>query len=93
MEDYKVFEIVKEYIVSVKGIDFNIKARIKKDITPGDDLIYFWDVSHYYKPDENSADVYRPSLSFANSLEECERLLLKYLNKFTTYGIKPNDTY
>jgi hypothetical protein len=93
MENYMICEVTKEYILSVAGINFDIKARIKKNITPGDDLFFIWEISHHFKPEKAAPEVYIPSSTQGLTFEDCELSLFKYLNKFTAFGIQPNTRY
>ena len=93
MNKNRYFEVIKEFIIQVPDVDFDIHARIKKEITTKNDIVFFWEVSHYYKQESNSPLVYKPSNHCAGTIVECERILFMYLNKFTNIDIQANEDY
>lgn len=87
-----IYEVVKEYVIHVEGLDFPVKGRVLKRHEPSkDDFTYMWEISHYCKPEETAIGVYIPSLNIANSFEEVEHMLLRYMRKFTNIGVKASD--
>ena len=62
MNELEIYETVKEFSVFTKLIDEPLKARISKLIPKADDeqILYFWFISHHYKPEQNSIDAYIP---------------------------------
>lgn len=95
MNELEIYETVKEFSVYTDMMKEPIKARIskiKQDNTTNPDL-YIWTISHYYKPDNKSIDVYIPSRTFSDSFNDVEKLLMKYINEFTGIGVKKNDLF
>ncbi|MEI6142154.1 MAG: hypothetical protein WCP85_22965 [Mariniphaga sp.] len=88
----EIYEIIKEYEVSVEGIKFKIKGKILKDLTDNQNIFYFGVLSHYCKPNEESSTVYYPSLT-GQDFESAKHLLILYLESFTTIDVTKNDSY
>lgn len=80
-------EVIKEYIFYFEDINkiTKVKGRITKLI---DANTYFYWVSHHYKPNTNSATVYRPSRTYSDSLEETFELMMDYLNNYTGIDVE-----
>jgi hypothetical protein len=85
-------EIVKEYVVQVSGLDHSVKARIIKSIEGESRHLFLAQISHYCKPDESAAEVYRPSFLF-NNFTTTETRVLDYLKNFTTIDVTVNERY
>lgn len=86
----EIYEVVKQYVVDVEGLDIKVKARIGFNSTSG---IYYWDISHYYKPSTRDATPYQPSRRADSTFEVVDRLLLDYLSSFTNIGVVANPRY
>jgi hypothetical protein len=94
MDQYKeIREVTKEFIFFVEGLEFTVKGRITYNSEAEPQLNYGWEISHYYKPSEEAAGVYRPSNMHGSSQEEAEASLKMYMRSFTTIGVTPNDYY
>lgn len=90
-----IYEIVKEFIMPVAGLNYNIKGRILKR-KKGDDSLnvdFQWEVSHYYKPSEEASGVYIPSSKFGNTYDIVEVHLLAYMYGFKDIDIQLNKNY
>lgn len=88
-----LFEIVKEYVLRIEGLDHSVKGRVVKLIKDTGAEEYTWDISHNYRPSESAAAVYYPSEKTTNSFKETESLLLQYMNGFTKIDVTPNELY
>ncbi|MEW6609584.1 MAG: hypothetical protein AB1414_19425 [bacterium] len=84
-----ISEVVKEYVLDVEGLYVTVKGRISKT----ENNKFRWQISHYCKPSETAAGVYRPSNTTFNSFDEAERELKLYMNSFTTIDVTPNEYY
>ncbi len=95
MNDFEIYETVKEFTVYTGIIKETLKARISKLISDNKDEpeLYFWFISHYYKPEKDSLGVYIPSRNFSESIEETESLLMKYIKNFTDFDVQKNKNY
>ena len=87
------YEVVKEYVLIVEGLDFSVKGRISRLIKDSGVDEYYWDISHHYRPSEKAAGVYSPSKKTTHSFNEAEFLLSGYMKGFTTIGVTPNELY
>ncbi|MFL0076985.1 hypothetical protein [Tenacibaculum maritimum] len=95
MNNFEIYETVKEFDIYVGDLSEDVvKARISK-LTPkkGEPEMYFWFISHFYKPEKNAIDVYIPSKNYAISYEEVKDLLMKYVNGFTGIDVKRNKNF
>lgn len=81
-------ELIKSFEFEVDGIDFPIKGWVYKT----DELErnpYRWEISHYYRPNEQCATVYRPSRKHAETAEEAQYLLERYASEFVNLDVVP----
>jgi len=88
-----IYEVVKEYVLTVEGLEHSVKGRIsrlRKDVGVEE---YYWDISHHYRPSKEHAGVYYPSGKTTNSFEDAENHLLSYIHNFTTIDVTPNNLY
>lgn len=85
-------EIIKEFRVNVQGLDYSVKGRIVKSVKGDFDNVYLGEFSHYCKPHVDAIDVYSPDIVRQN-FDSAERLVLSYLENFTTIDVKPNKHY
>jgi len=81
-------ELIKEFEYRIEGLDFPVKGWIYRS-NEVEHLPYLWKISHYYKPHEGAMSVYRPSRRHAETIEEAELLLNRYVNDFTTIDVVP----
>jgi hypothetical protein len=70
-------ELVKEYKIFLPKNHLTLKAKIYKC-----NEHFTFDLSHYYKPEENSIDVYKPS-GASLSVQETTKKLNNYLSNAT----------
>jgi hypothetical protein len=90
----KTYEIVKQYMFDVNGLDYKVKGRIWRNLDPNAEQHPFgWQISHHCKPSESAGGVYYPSAVSARTLEEAEMLLFAYAKSFTNIGVKPNEDF
>jgi hypothetical protein len=89
-----IYQIVKEYKISIDGLNFEIKGRVLKRVSGDEGLTvdFKWEISHYYKPSDG-ATVYYPSQDHAETAERAEQLLIHYLTHFTNIDIEVNPNY
>ena len=87
------YEIIKEFRFTMEDLDHPVNGRIVKILDDSYPQQFFWETSHYYKPEEGSAGVYTPSHTSGVTALEAERGLMKYIDKFTTFGVLKNDRY
>jgi len=90
----EISEILKEFKINVKDVDYPIFGRVIKVISKDSDLlgVFQWEVSHYYRPIDGGG-VYKPSQVCAETKERAEELLLKYIENFTNLDIEKNTNY
>jgi hypothetical protein len=88
----EIYEIVKQYLFWVDGLDYKVKGRISRNLKPNVGEPFMWEISHHYKPSDK-AGVYYPSKVSAGTLEDAERLLLIYAKAFTNIGVKANEDF
>lgn len=88
-----ILEIVKEYLLQLDELDFVIKGRICRLGKEGGEFEYFWDISHHCKPSDDAAGVYYPSRVLVDTFDEAERLLMRYMESFTTFSVTKNKTF
>ena len=89
----KTYEVLKEYVFWVDGLDYTVKGRISRNLNPNVGEPFTWEISHHYKPSETAAGVYYPSVLSAGTLEDAERHLLAYANAFTNIGVKADNYF
>ena len=89
----KTYEVIKQYVFWVDGLDYTVKGRISRNLDPNAGQPFLWEISHHYKPSETAAGVYYPSVVSAGTLEDAERFLFAYANAFTNIGVKANDDF
>ncbi len=86
-------KLVSEYRFVEKETGTEVKARViqllERD-NPGP--TFEWEISHYYKPDENSAEPYKPSGMHGGTAKDAEFSLLRYARGFTKF-ITENTSY
>lgn len=89
-----IYEIMKEFKISVDNLDFEIQGRLLKRISGESEfnVDYKWEISHYYRPTDG-ATVYYPSQNYAATLKKAEQLLLKYMTPFTNIDVEINHNY
>ena len=87
--DHKVYQIIKEYVVTVEGLSHDVKGRVIKNLSHENDPSYEYQVSHYCKQ-ENTQSTHHPESPYGNTEDEAELHLLDYLTKFTRSGIEVN---
>jgi hypothetical protein len=85
-------EIIKEFRVSVPGLEHSVKGRIVKSVKGDFDHVFLGEFSHYCKPHEDAFDVYSPDI-VRQDYHSAEHLVLSYLENFTTINVKPNKYY
>ena len=88
-----LYEVVKENVLIVQGLNHSVKGRITRLIKDAGVEEYYWDISHNYRPSESAGGIYYPSKKTTNSFEEAEFLLLMYMRGFTTIDVTPNELY
>ncbi len=86
------YEVVKQYVFWVEGLSHTVKARITRNLDPGETRPFTWEISHHYKPSAG-AGVYYPSEVSALTIEVAKRLLFMYAEMFTNIGVTPNQNY
>ena len=85
-------KVVQEYVISVVGLEFSVKARISEFITGSNSNGFHWSVSHHYSGTENGHP-YIPSVRILPTLEEAEFLLMAYIENFTPFSVVPDEFY
>lgn len=88
----KTYEIVKQYMFWVEGLEHTVKGRISRSLDPNAGEPFRYEISHHYKPSAK-AGVYYPSVVSADTLEHAEMHLFAYANAFTNIGVKANEDY
>ena len=88
-----LFEVMKEYIMFVEGLDFSVKGRVTQSTNQEGEDEFHWEISHYYRTKESAAAVYIPSKKTTKSFELTKSILMAYMKGFTTIGVKPNERY
>lgn len=82
------YEVVKEYVYFVPGLNEMVKARIiKSSITNG----VIWECSHCYQ-DAGGKKAYESNHE-SDSVEWCESELDSYMSKFNADTAKINSEY
>ncbi len=81
-------ELVKTLMYYVPELEHSVMGYIYRAID-SDHLPYRWEISHFYRPNENAASVYRPSRHSADTAEEAEALLDGYAMNFTNIDVTP----
>ena len=76
------YELVKETQFIFENIETKILGRIYK-VIKGPTSTFMWTVSHYCRK-EDELDAYTPSAPFGQSIEEIERKLFQYIERFET---------
>lgn len=95
MNDFEIYVTVKEFTIYTGIIKETLKARISKLVPENKDEpeMFFWFISHYYKPEKDSIGVYIPSRNFSDSIEETECLLMNYIKNFTEFDVQKNTNF
>ena len=88
-----LYEVVKEYVLIVEGLDHSVKGRIERVVKDSGTEEYYWAISHYYRGSESAGTPYSPSRRTTNSFDESRALLLMYMRGFTTIGVTPNERF
>jgi len=69
-------KIVREYVLTIEGLSFTIKARISERIDTTDPSQRFsWAISHYFRPSEHAGGHYSTSTRSAGNVEDAEAAL------------------
>jgi len=89
--DKQIYEIVKEFEANVDGLEHKIKGKILKEQLDND-VLFHGILSHYCKPNEDSVDIYIPSLS-SKDINIVEHRLFEYLLGFTKLSVTVNNRY
>ena len=88
------FEIVREFVFWIEGLDHVVKGRVMRKIAPAQKKFpVSWQISHYYKPSKGAASIHIPSKTIASSSKDAEKLLRLYADTFTTIDVEPNQHY
>lgn len=95
MNEIEIYETLKEFSIYVGDLGTPLKARISKLIPSNENepLVYFWFISHHYKPEEDSMGVYKPGNTFGHSIVEVEKSLFNYINNFSGIGVEKNNFF
>jgi hypothetical protein len=88
---HTIYEIVKEYVIHPEGLGFPVRGRILKSTDSKPSYNYMWEISHYYKPHKEAVGVYIPSATVANTLEEIQHMLFRYMKQFTNIDVMASD--
>ncbi len=91
-EKNELNQVMEEYEVMVEGLNYKIKGKVLKSVSDDGEVSFIGSLSHYCKPDEGSADVYRPSLG-RREIESARHLLIQYLKSFTNIDVEQNMYY
>ena len=89
----KTYEIVKQYVFWVDGLDYTVKGRISRNLDPNVGEPFRWEISHNYKPSKTAGTRYYPSVVSAGTLEDAEMHLFAYANAFTNIGVEANKYF
>ncbi len=89
----QTFQVIRTYIFEVEGLDRPVYGRVIQSTDPSDPFPYRWEVSHYCKPSEQAAGVYRPSRTMASTLDEADRDLRLFGETFTTLEVTANEYF
>lgn len=89
----KTYEIVKQYVFWVEGLDDTVKGRISRNLDPNAGQPFLWEISLHYKPSVTAGGVYYPSVVSADTLEHAEMLLFAYAKAFTNIDVKANENF
>ena len=84
--------IVKEFIFNTETIEHPIYGRII-ETNEIEDFNYRWEISHYYRPTQTAAGVYRPSKIHTRTQKDAEQLLTNYAQSFTNIDVTPSNFY
>lgn len=88
----QIAEVMKQFVMSVPGVEPCVKARITKFVDAEGRTQFRWEISHFYAPSED-AGVYFPSKPTGPDLDNVETMLKAYMNNFTAISVTPNKDY
>lgn len=85
-------EIIKEFRVNVQGLEHSVKGRVVKSVEGDFKNVFLGEFSHHCKPHIDAFDVHSPDI-VRQDYNSAERLVLSYLENFTTIDVRPNKYY
>jgi hypothetical protein len=86
-------EVVKTFNFFVSSLQHSVQGRIYKRHIDCGNFNYFWDISHYYRPNQNAKSIYVPTTTSVTTAAEAENLLLSYAQAFTDIDVTPNKFF